>query len=103
MENGFDKKTIEDFVKTIREIVIDTVNNINSNTERYYNGIVTEISEDGTLATVDIGDMVLEGIPNKSGEELFIADKTTGSHASFVRVYTTTNTMTDAYIGIKLG
>ena len=100
MECSFDKKNIEDFIKIIRDIVIDTVNNMGSNTERYYNGVVTSINEDGSLATVNIGDIVLENIPNKSGETLFV--KTADSHASFVRVYTTTNTMTDAYIGRKL-
>ena len=100
MACDFDKKTIEDFIKIIRDIVIDTVNNMNSNTEHYYNGVVTDVSDDGSLASVNIGDIELENIPNKSGE--ILSTETTDSHASFVRVYTTTNTMTDAYIGRKL-
>ena len=92
--DNFDAKIVEDFVKMVREIVLDVIKNNDSNTERYYNGIVTSVVDDGKYASVDIGDKTLEDLPNKTGEPLSVD--------SYVRVYTTTHNMTNAYIGVKL-
>ena len=100
--NEFDKKTVEDFIAMIREIVRDTIKQMSTNTESFYNGIVTSVDSEKNTATVDIGDMVIENIPNKTGETLYITNKEAGTQASFVRVYTTSPSMTDAYIGVKL-
>lgn len=92
--DNFDTKIVEDFVRMVREIVIDVIKNNDSNTERYYNGIITYVSDDGKFASVDFGDKVIENLPNKTGEPL--------TNDSYVRVYTTTHNMTNAYIGVKL-
>ena len=96
--SDFDIKNIDDFVKMIREIVIDVIKDMDTNTEHYYNGAVTSVSDDGKFASVDIGDKTLANLPNKTGETLSVS--------SYVRVYTTTQDinrgMTNAYIGRKL-
>lgn len=102
MECDFDQKTVEEFVKMIREIAEDVYRKMNTTSEAYYNGIVISVNAEKNTATVDIGDMTLEDIPNKTGETLYVTNKEENTQASFVRVYTTSATMTDAYIGVKL-
>lgn len=94
MDSSFDELTVEKFVEMIRGIVKDVLKEerLKSRTESYYNGVVTSVN--GDVATVDIGDNVLAGIPNKTGVTLSTKDA--------VRVYASSPTLTDAYIGIKL-
>lgn len=102
MECDFDKKVVEDFVAMVREIAEDVYRKMGAKSEGYYNGIVISVNIDNNTATVDIGDMVLEDLPNKTGETLYVTNKEAETQASFVRVYTTSPTMTDAYVGVKL-
>lgn len=102
MECDFDKKTIEDFVLMVREIAEDVYRKMNAKSEGYYNGFVVGVSEDNSTATVQIDNITLNDLPNKTGEILYVTDETKETEASFVRVYTTSPAMTDAYIGVKL-
>ena len=102
MECDFDQKIVEEFVKMIREIAEDVYRKMGAKSEGYYNGIVIDVDEEKNTATVDIGDMVIENLPNKTGETLYVNSVDDNTVASFVRIYTTSPTMTDAYIGVKL-
>lgn len=64
-----------------------------ANVEFSRDGIITAVSDDGSLACVDVGFNILENIPNRSGGDLAEKDK--------VRVYYDRNTMKNAYIGFK--
>lgn len=94
MECDFDKKTIEDFVSMVREIAEDVYRKMSAKSEGYYNGFVVGVNEDNSTATVQVDDIILNDLPNKTGEVL--------EEKSFVRVYTTSSSMIDAYIGVKL-
>ena len=78
----------------VREIAEDVYRKMSAKSEGYYNGFVVGVSEDNSIATVQIDNITLNDLPNKTGETL--------EENSFVRVYTTSPTMTDAYIGVKL-
>ena len=94
--DNFDKKNVEDFISMIREIVQDTVKQMHLNNEIYFDGVVVAKDENTTPTTytVDIGENKLSNLVNKSGEDL--------EGKSGVRVYATSPSLTDAYIGRKL-
>lgn len=87
-------KNIDAFVQAISGIIKETLQTMQNRTEQYYDGIVTVVSSDNTVASVDIGDAIFENLPNKTGEPL--------SKDDAVRIFTTTITNSDAYIGVKL-
>lgn len=96
----FSDLTVEKFVGMIRGIVRDVLKTEMSKAhiEKYYNGIVKSVNTDNNTATIDIGDKLLDDIPNKTGLVLgeTLIEKDT------VRVYSSSATLTDAYIGVKL-
>ncbi len=100
MNESFSDLTVERFVNMIREIVRDVLKDeiSKSHIEKYYNGIVKSVNVDNNTATVDVGGKLLDDIPNKTGlvlgETLIVSDT--------VRVYSSSATLTDAYIGVKL-
>lgn len=81
------KKIKEKFEKELNE----------ANVEFSRDGVVKSINEDGSIASVDIGDNVLENIPNKTGQVLTTDDINKGK----VRIYYDRHTMKNAYIGMK--
>jgi len=98
MNDAFEDLTVEKFVNMIRGIVKDVLKESQLNVERCYNGIIISLDEENDAATVDIGNNVLNSIPNNTG--LVLGD--TLSVGNAVRVYASSPTLTDAYIGIKL-
>lgn len=61
-----------------------------ANVERYRNGIVTDINDDGT-ATVELAFCTLENVPNFSGSTLNSNQK--------VKIFYNNKNMADCYIG----
>lgn len=100
MNESFNDLTVEKFVNMIREIVRDVLKEemSKSHIEKYYNGVVKSVNANNNTATVDIGDKVLDDIPNKTG--LVLGETLIEKDA--VRVYSSSATLTDAYIGVKL-
>lgn len=93
-----DYVAIEKFVNVIREIVLDVLEKNDLRFEQCYNGIVTNVESgddiEYEIITVLVNDVTLSDLKNKTGEKLSIGDS--------VRVYTTSSTLTDAYVGVKL-
>lgn len=87
-------QTVDAFVQAIADIVKETLKTMQNKSEQYMDGIVTAVASDNTTAAVDIGETSLSGLPNKTGEQLMKNDA--------VRIYSTTITNSDAYIGVKL-
>ncbi len=87
-------QNIDAFIQVINDIVKETLKSMQIKTEQYYDGLVTNVSTDNKKASVDIGDTVLSDLPNKTNEQLHKYDT--------VRVFTTTITNSDAYIGVRL-
>lgn len=92
--DGMSCQNVDAFVQIISDILKETLQTMQNRTEQYYDGIVTVVSSDNTLASVDIGDTTFENLSNKTGESL--------SKDDTVRIFTTTITNSDAYIGVKL-
>ena len=90
-----DEKQIAAFVDLVREIVKQVLNETKFNSELYYDGkVINGGYENEDCIKVDFGDFTRDNIVNKTGEELNIGD--------FVRVYTTSQRMVDAYVGMRL-
>lgn len=86
--------SVENFIAAVREIVYDVIKNTDLRIEKYYDGIVSNVDSDDNVVSVNIGDIILEDISNKTGTTLAIGDT--------VRVYAASSTLADAYVGTKL-
>lgn len=86
--------SVENFITAVREIVYDVIKNTDLRIEKYYDGIVSNVDNDGNVVSVNIGDIILDNISNKTGTTLSIGDT--------VRVYAASYTLADAYVGTKL-
>lgn len=89
-----DEKQIASFVDLVRDIVKQVLNETKFNSELYYDGKVTDGGDTGEVIAVDFGNFTRDNIVNKTGEDL--------NEGDFVRVYTTSKRMIDAYAGMKL-
>lgn len=84
----------EEFVKVVREIVYDFLKKTDLRIEQFYDGVIFSVDADNNTADVSINDVLMSGLKNKTGVELFSGDA--------VRIYTTNASMIDAYIGVKM-
>lgn len=94
MDNSIKNEDIEVLISVIKDIVRDVISQMDLRIERYYDGIVGSISSDGNVAVLTYDDMLLEGLENRSGVALKKGDG--------VRVYSTSPTLADAYVGVRI-
>jgi hypothetical protein len=83
----------EGIIKLIRSIVKEEIKQYNSKQETHYDGLVVAVNGNGTI-NVEITSNTLKNLPNKTGESLSVGNG--------VRIYATSNLMTDAYVGVKI-
>ena len=92
------KQEADILAKCIFEAITDVAGKVAKKTikergiERSYNGLVTYVDNDKKIANVNLGFAEYENLPNKTGENLKIGDG--------VRIYATSDLLTDMYIGI---
>lgn len=94
MDNMVEEKKVKHLILLLKEIIAETLNHANLNIEKCYDGIVGGDCLEGEKTTVISGELTFTEISNKTGIPLFKGD--------VVRVKSTTSTLTDAYIGVKL-
>lgn len=94
MNEKIENKKVETFISELKTMMKNTAVQTAFNSEKCYDGIVTAIDAVNNVATVLSGDISFDNIPNKTGGKLLLNDA--------VRVKAASNTLTDAYIGIKL-